>query len=81
MNTCHCGAPAPWLLRAVPNGAEYATHAWAACDEHIAEAARRLTAAVPMEGKTLQLRAEPTEPEPMPESVRLPSSHEGCTHD
>jgi hypothetical protein len=46
-NRCHCGKLAPWMLRVVEQDDmgvldEHATDIWAACDEHLAEAARSL---------------------------------------
>lgn len=65
-NRCHCKAPAPWLLRIVPKSTSskggssnvYAVDSWAACDEHVAEAARKLIARNNMSANLLVLRDE-----------------------
>lgn len=44
MNRCHCGDPATWLLMVFPrDDSSRSTDSWAACDAHVADAARQLT--------------------------------------
>ena len=62
-NKCHCGAPAPWMVRVVPLGegsvlAVMAEDSWAACDEHLDVAAANLLNRNFMDGKVLTLRRE-----------------------
>ena len=70
MSKCHCLEPATWMVRVVPvtyhpghehDGrvlAENAADSWAACDEHVGEAAAGLIRRNEMDEKILVLRRE-----------------------
>jgi hypothetical protein len=72
-NRCHCKKPAPWMLRIVatkrlkiaegtPIGTttleDHAADTWAACDEHVSEAARTLVGRNDMSKHVLIMRPE-----------------------
>lgn len=46
-NKCHCNATAPWLVAVIArtkSTQDIADDAWAACDDHLVDAVRRLIA-------------------------------------
>ena len=69
---CHCLEPATWFLRLVPTSqvvlkegdyksivlAHSSVATWATCDEHLAEAARKITEQNTTEGGLLVLHRE-----------------------